>query len=152
MIYLRNAHPKQTVYLPIRPGWRRVLKPAVTTSVPAALLHTETVRQLLLRELIVVVDGAAWDADVRQRRANRTDWARAIAAAEQREFDKLREGLPAARGHYWPVQQIEHVRQRLAAGATVKQLAAEHGLVPQTIRSLCQRHGLRVRHRPRRAA
>jgi hypothetical protein len=59
-----------------------VLKPAVTTAVPATLLHTAAVRQLLLCKLVDVVDGAAWDPDVRQRRASRTDMARAIAAAE----------------------------------------------------------------------
>jgi hypothetical protein len=92
-VHLRNAHPKQTVYLPIAPGWCRVLRPAVTTCVPARILHTPAVRQLLLRKLIDVVDGAAWDADVRQRTASRTDMARAIAQAEQREFDQLLKGV-----------------------------------------------------------
>jgi hypothetical protein len=54
VIYLPNAHPKQTVHLPISPGWARVLRPTVTTAVPAALLHTEAVRQLLL---LLLVDG-----------------------------------------------------------------------------------------------
>jgi hypothetical protein len=90
IVYLRNVHAKRIVYLPVRPGWCRVLKPAVTTAVPAALLHTAAVRQLLLRKLVDVVHGAAWDADTRQARASRTDWARAIAAAEQGEFDRLR--------------------------------------------------------------
>jgi hypothetical protein len=36
------------------------------------------VRQLLIGQLIEVVDGAAWDADIRQRRASRIDLARAI--------------------------------------------------------------------------
>jgi hypothetical protein len=36
-----------------------------------------------------VVDGAARDAEIRQRRASRTDMARAIAATQQREFDRL---------------------------------------------------------------
>jgi GcrA cell cycle regulator len=92
-VHLRNAHPKQTVYLPIAPGWCRVLRPAVTTSVPARVLHTPVVRQLLIRKLVDVVDGAAWDADARQRRASCTDMARAIAAAEQREFDQLLKGV-----------------------------------------------------------
>ena len=92
-VHLRNAHPKQTVYVPIAPGWCRVLRPAVTTCVPAALLHTPAVRHLLIRRLVDVVDGAAWDADVRQRCATRTDMARAIAAAEQREFDRLLQGV-----------------------------------------------------------
>jgi hypothetical protein len=92
-VYLRNAHPKQIVHLPIAPGWSRVLRPAVTTHVPERVLHTPVVRQLLLCKLVDVVDGAAWDADARQRRASRTDMARAIAAAEQREFDRLLQGV-----------------------------------------------------------
>jgi hypothetical protein len=88
IVYLRNTHAKQVVYLPIRPGWCRVLKPAVTTAVPAALLHTAAVRQLLIRN---VVDGAAWDADVSQRRASRTDMARAIVRPAAGRY-----GRPAA--------------------------------------------------------
>lgn len=150
MIYLRNAHAKQTVYLPIRAGWCRVLKPSVTTCVPAALLHTPVVRHLLLRKLVDVVDGAAWDADVRQRRASRTDMARAIAAAEQREFDKLRAGLPKQEQHRSSAERIERLRQRLAAGATLRELAAEHGTSRQAMDQLCRRHGLlEARHAPR---
>ena len=141
-VYLRNCHPKQTIRVPVRPGWCRVLKPAVTTSVPASLLHTPAVRQLLLRKLVDVVDGAAWDADVRQRRASRTDMARAIAAAEQREFDRLRVGLAPKRPHYWPAEQLACLRERIAAGATMKQLATEHGVTRQAMNNLCQRHGL----------
>jgi hypothetical protein len=100
VIYLLNAHPKRTVHLPISPGWARVLRPAVTTAVPAALLHTKAVRQLLLRRLVDPVDSAAWNADVRQGRASRTDMARAIAAAEQRESDRLLANMPR-RQHYW---------------------------------------------------
>ena len=92
-VYLRNTHPKQIVHLPIAPGWSRVLWPAVTTRVPEHVLHTPVVRQLLLRKLVDVVDAAAWDADVRQRTASRIDMARAIAAAEQREFDQLLKGM-----------------------------------------------------------
>lgn len=135
-------HAKQTVYLPICPGWHRVLKPAVTTSVPAALLHTPAVRQLLLKKLVDVVDGAAWDAEARQRQASRTDWARAIAAAEQLEFDKLLAGLAPQREHYWSPKRLERLRQRIDAGATMKQLAAELGLTRQAVDNLCRRHGL----------
>jgi hypothetical protein len=141
MIYLRNTHPKQTVRLPVRPGWCRVLKPAVTTAVPAALLHTAAVRQLLLRKLVDVVDGAAWDPDVRQRRASRTDMARAIAAAEQREFDRLLADLPR-RQHYWSAERIELLRARLASGVKMKELAGEFGLTRQAIGQVVQRHGL----------
>jgi hypothetical protein len=54
---LRNAHPKETVYLPVRPGRCRVLRPGVTTRLPAAILHTPAARTLLTRQLITVVDG-----------------------------------------------------------------------------------------------
>jgi hypothetical protein len=121
MIYLRNIHQKQTVRLPVRPAWYRVLKPAVTTAVPAALLHTAAVRQLLLRKLVDVVDRAAWDSDVRQRR--RTDMARAIATAEQQEFDRLLADMPR-RQHCWSAQRIEHLRARIASEMTMKDLRA----------------------------
>jgi hypothetical protein len=140
-VYLRNTHPKQVLYLPIRPGWCRVLKPAVTTAVPPALLHTAAVRQLLLRKLVDVVDGAAWDADVRQRRASRTDMARAIAAAERREFDRLLADMPR-RQHYWSAERIELLRARIAFGVTMKELAGEFGLTRQAIGQVVQRHGL----------
>jgi hypothetical protein len=141
MIYLRNIHPKQTVRLPVRPGWYRVLKPAVTTAVPAALLHTSAVRQLLLRKLVDVVDGAAWDSDVRQRRASHTDMSRAIAAAEQREFNRLLADMPR-RQHYWSAERIEHLRARIVAGVTMRELAGEFGLSRQAIGQVAQRHSL----------
>jgi hypothetical protein len=123
-VYLRNTHAKQVVHLPIRPGWCRVLKPAVTTAVPAVLLRTAAVRQLLLRKLVDVVDGTAWDSDVRQRRASRADRARAIAAVEQREFDQLLADMPRRR-HYWSVERIEHLRARIVAGVTMRELSGE---------------------------
>jgi hypothetical protein len=141
-VYPRNIHAKQLVYLPIRPGWCRVLKPAVTTAVPEALLHTAAVRQLLLRKLVDVVDGAAWDPDVRQRRASRADTARAIAAAEQREFDRLLADMPC-RPHYWSAQRIEHLRARIVAGVTMTELAGQFGLSRQAIGQVVQRHGLK---------
>jgi hypothetical protein len=109
--------------------------------VPAALLHTAAVRQLLLRKLVDVVDGAAWDSNVRQRRASRTDMVRAIAAAEQREFDRLLADMPR-RQHYWSAERIEHLRSRIVAGVTMRELAGEFGLSRQAIGQVVQRHGL----------
>jgi hypothetical protein len=99
-----------------------------------------------------VVDGAAWDPDVRHRRASRTDMARAIAAAEQREFDRLLADMPR-RQHYWSAERIDHLRARVVAGVTMKELAGEFGLTRQAIGQVVQRHGLlngyRLRgHRP----
>ena len=150
MIYLRNVHPKRTVLVPLGAGWARMLRPAVTAELPERVLHNSAVRELLTRRMVELADGAAWNADTRQRRANRTDWARAIAAAEQREFDKLRVGLAAPRkgGHYWPAEQLEQIRQRLAAGATLTQLAGEYGLTRQALSGMCQRRGLLPGHTP----
>jgi hypothetical protein len=124
-MYLRNAHPKKTVYLPTRPGWWRVLRPAVTTSVPTALLHTSTVRQLLLNRLVDVVDGAAWDADIRQRRTANTDMARAVARAEQAAAGANqatpRPDGPALRA------PCEWLKMRWAEGATGPEISAESG-------------------------
>lgn len=92
-VYLRNLHPTKRVMVPLGRGWVRLLYPGVTTHVPERVLHTPLVRKLLIRKMVEVVDGAAWDADVRQRNASRADMARAIAAAEQREFDVLLKGV-----------------------------------------------------------
>jgi hypothetical protein len=145
-----------------------VLKPAVTTAVPAALLHTEPVRQLLINRLIDVVDGAAWDADIRQRRASRTDWARAIAAAEQAEFDRMRAGLVVGaprsaaprkprkrpeerkrRDDEWPAERIAHLRQRWAEGATKEAIGAELGVTPSAALAKAMRLGLGSRRHHR---
>jgi hypothetical protein len=140
-VFLRNAHPKQIVYLPVSPGWCRVLRPAVTTCVPEQLLHTPAVRQLLLRKLVDVVDGAAWDPDIRQRRASRTDMARAIAAAEQVEFDRLLQHR--SQGEVVPryVQWTPALEARLVATADagISALASELGI---TRRSLFMRRGV----------
>jgi len=54
---------------------------------PEQLLHTPTARRLIARLLVAVVDGGARAAELRQR-ASRADMARAIAGAEQAEFDR----------------------------------------------------------------
>ena len=134
--------------MPLGAGWARVLRPAVTAELPSQVLHTSTVRELLLRRMVEIADGAAWNADTRQARANRTDWARAIAATEQREFDKLLQPLGIQpRRHLQPKpprpprrlrprkrrtdertpEQVERLRQRRAAGASPAQIAAELG-------------------------
>lgn len=147
-IFLRNPHAARAVRLPIRPGWYRLLKPSVTTCIPASLMHTPVIRELLLRRRIEVVDGEACrDADARQRQASRTDWMRAVALMEQRECDRLMVGVEAPKkGHYWSVEQIERLRQRVAAGGTATQIAAEYGLSRQAIARICRLHGLVTRH------
>jgi hypothetical protein len=156
-VFLRNAHPKQTVYLPLAPGWCRVLRPAVTTCVPERLLNTPAVRQLLLRKLIETVDGAAWDAEVRQRRASRTDMTRAIAAAEQAEFDRLlRHRQDQVETRSWTRWTVELDARLLAASAAdLTALAAELGITRRSLvdrRAALRRSGPRQPHQRRRRA
>jgi hypothetical protein len=145
-VFLRNPHPKQTVYVPIGDGWARVLRPAVTTALPERVLHTPAVRQLLVHRLVDLVDGAAWDADVRQRRASCTDMARAIAAAEQREFDRLRQGVQInarrRRNHEWSPEQIAVLHRRWAEGARVGVLALELGMPAHVVGLKAYHEGL----------
>jgi hypothetical protein len=156
IVYLRNAHPKQTVYLPIARGLCRVLRPAVTTAVPARLLRTPVVRQLLLRKMLEVADGSAWDPDVRQRRSSRIDMARAITAAEQAEFDRLRryrQKPTASRG--WTRWTPELEARLLADGTNLAALATELDVTRRTVldrREALRRSGPRQPHERKRRA
>lgn len=152
-VYLRNVHAKRTVMVPIRPGWCRMLKPAVTARVPAAVLHTSAVRRLLSLRMVDVIDVTAWNAEARQRQANRTDWARAIAEAEQREFDGLLGRAPRGAGSRrpkerkrradeWPSEWTARLRQRWAEGATGTTIAVELGVSLGAVRSKALRLGL----------
>jgi hypothetical protein len=150
VIYLRNLHPKQTVYLPVSRGWARVLRPAVTTAVPAAVLHTPTARALLTRQMIALVDGAAWNANARQQRALRADMACAIAQAEQREFDRLRVGVqirerrkPADQPrNRWTPERIAAFRTLLLSDARPREIAATMGLAVNSVHATARRLGL----------
>ena len=155
MIYLRNVHPKRTVLVPLGAGWARVLRPAVTAELPEQVLHTDAVRTLLLQRMVEIADGNAWNADTRQASASRMDWSRAVAVAEQQEFDRMLADLTPAQDHFWSAAQLEQVRQRLDAGATVRQIAAEYRLTPQGTTQLRKRLGilpLRQRRRPYKRA
>jgi hypothetical protein len=160
LVYLRNVHPKQIIHLPVAPGWCRVLRPAVTTRVSERVLHLPAVRQLLIGQLIEIVDGAAWDPDIRQRRASRIDMARAIAQAEQREFDALRARRPdraeprrayrkqdkrlrKPRADQWTPELIEQLRQGCAAGLTWVAIAGELGRTPGACYEQVRRLGLK---------
>jgi hypothetical protein len=114
---------------------------------------------LLIGQLIEVVDGAAWDADARQRRASRIDLRRAIAAAEQREFDQLLSRRPdrakprrayrrqdkrlrKPRADQWPAELINQLREGCAAGLAWVAIAAELGRTPGACYEQARRHGL----------
>lgn len=154
MIYLRNLHPKQTVYVPVSPGWCRMLRPGVTSALPSAALHTPAARALLTRQLITVVDGAAWNAETRQARALKAEMARAIAKAEQAEFDKLRKGVvisprrkgkgPGGKGRYsrWIPERKARFGQLWRAGASVDVIANEVGMGRANVWATVQRFGL----------
>lgn len=99
------------------------------------VLHTPAARTLLTRQLITVVDGAAWDAEARQARALQADMVHAIAAAEQREFDRLRVGVricerrrPSGRPrHRWTAERVAEFRALLLSEAKPAEIAAKMG-------------------------
>jgi hypothetical protein len=151
--HVRNAHPTKRMAIPLGGGWARLLYPGVTTAVPERALHTPLARQLLTAKLIELADGAAWDADVRQRRAARTDMARAIAAAEQAEFNRLLRGVrvsarrpasppPVRQPRVWTTEREALLRERHASGAGVAQIAAELGLTASAVQGHARRLGL----------
>jgi hypothetical protein len=150
MIHVRNLHPKQVVYLPVGRGWARVVPPAVTTALPEQVLHTPAARALLTRRMIALVDGAAWDPETRQQRALRADMARAIAAAEQREFDRLRVGVqikprrkPADQpGNRWTPERIAAFRTLLLSDARPHEIAETMGLAVNSVHATARRLGL----------
>ena len=162
MIYLRNVHPKQTMYLPVRPGWCRVLRPAVTTALPPTALHHPAIRQLVAAQELQVVTEVAGsaDPDARQRAALRRDLQVALAAAEAKEFDKLRQGItipprrtgagPGGKGRYsrWTPERKARLERLWRAGASVDVIANEVGLGRANVWAVVQRFGLP----PRRVA
>ncbi len=150
VIYLRNTHPTRRTLVPIAPGWARIVLPQACATVPAAVLASRHVQQALAEQRLCVVTEVTASADARNALALRTDLALAIAQAEAREFDRLiaqqaqeRGEVEAPRRHFfWSAERIEGLRQRIAAGATMRQLAAEHGVTRQAMDYLCRRHGL----------
>jgi hypothetical protein len=157
--FVRNAHPTKRLALPFGDdGWARLLYPGVTTSVPERALHTPLVRLLLTEKLIELTNGAAWDPDARQRRAARTDMARAIAAAEQAEFTRLMAGLQRRQGPQrprrqprprrprkdeWSEDQVAQLRRCHAAGMTCSAIAVELGRTRGSVIGKALREGLR---------
>ncbi len=55
MIFLRNIHPKRAAYVPVAPGWARLLLPAVTAAVPAGVLALAGVQRALDCQHLAVV-------------------------------------------------------------------------------------------------
>lgn len=150
------------MYLPVRPGWRRVLRPMVTTCVPATLMHQPAVRRLLLHRVVEVVDGAAFDADTRQRRTASTDMARALAAAEQAECARLVGGLRYSadrrqgraggvrkkRRDEWPDDRVARL-EALWPAKTPLEISRELGVSPGAISSKAKTLGLLGRRAPK---
>jgi hypothetical protein len=151
------------MWIPLGGGWASLLYPGSTSAVPEEALHTSLVRQLLAAKLIELTDGAAWDADIRQRRAARTDMTRAIAAAEKAEFDRLLAGMRRPRpprpqrqprprkprADEWSTAQVDLLKRRHAAGASWDAIAVELGRTPAAVAGMARREGLqRPRQRP----
>lgn len=149
-VYLRNRDPTHRLAVPLGNGWARILPPQTCTSVPVAVLRSAGVAAGLAAERLAVVTevSASSSPDARAAAALRRDMAAAIARAEQAEFDKLRAGMAPMRGLRWRAERLERIRQSIANGASMKQIAAEHGLTRQAIDDLCRRHGLLAGQRP----
>jgi hypothetical protein len=160
VIHLRNLHPKRTLAVPLDDAWYRVLRPNVTSMLPAEALHFPAVRQLLAQQLVTVVDAVQCDADARQARAVRLDMAKLVAIAEQAEFDRLLQGV-RLRGSYrspgvprkrradeWPEEWTARLKQRWAEGATGPEIAAELGgnVTPGSVGAKIRRLGLASRY------
>ena len=155
-VFLRNLHPTKRLAVPLGDGWARIVPPQACAAVPSAALASPRVQHALADQRLAVVTEVNANADSRNALALRTDLALAIAQAERRAFARLiaqaqerGEVEKLKRGHYWSAEQIEGLRHRIAAGATMRELATEHGLTRQAIGSLCRRYGLKAGYAPR---
>ncbi len=161
-VHVRNVHPTRRLMVPIAPGWSRLLYPAVTACLPAGVVESPAVRRMLAAQVLAVVGEAGWDADARQRQADRAGMEAAIRRAEQREFDQWRarwraRQQPPRRTHKsaqvnrkrradeWPPEWTERLRRRWAEGASAEQIASEIGLTPGAVASKALREGLEAR-------
>jgi hypothetical protein len=130
VIHLRNLDPRRSAYLPVAPGWCRVVLPQACASVPAATLRSAAVQRALAAEQLAVVTEINGSADARAVAALRRDMAIAIARAEQREFDRLRQGVSIrprrkATGRYqrWTPERLSRFRQLWLSGAPITTIA-----------------------------
>jgi hypothetical protein len=158
VIHLRNLHPKRTLAVPLDGVWCRLLRPGVTSMLPAETLRFPVIQRLIAEQLVAVVDAVqCCDADARQARAARLDMARLIAIAEKAEFDRLLQGLrveprrppsgwPYTRRDLWPQEWTERLRQRWAEGATGPMIAAELGISRGAVGATVAREGLATRY------
>lgn len=139
-VFLRNLSATRRLAVPLGNGWARLALPGATVAVPRAALALPAVQQLLQAQLAVPIGRAGWDAGLRQRAADRADMPALIRKAEQQRFDALLAGSTPPRRP--SADRVEWVRQRLAAGSTVAQLAGELGITRQGMDMLARRHGL----------
>jgi hypothetical protein len=156
-VYLRNRDPTRRLAVPLGNGWARmILPPQTCTSVPAAVLRSAGVAAGLAAERIVVVTevSASTNPDARAAAALRRNMAVAIARAEQRAFDKLRQpdSLKPRRqsdGRYqrWTPERLARFTALWLAGATLDEIAAATGLGRRSVLATGYAQGL-----PRRRA
>jgi hypothetical protein len=165
VIHVRNLHPKQTVYLPCAPGWARVLRPGVTTMLPAGAMHAPAVQALLQRQMVCVVTEVTADPGAILRR----DLAAAIAAAElaefaallarqrragrteqpQRAYRRQDKALRKRRADEWPPEWTDRLRQRWAEHASCTAIAAELGTTVGAVSTKARRLALGANLAPR---
>ena len=147
MIYVRNVHPTRPVYVPIAPGWTRLLLPSVTAQLPASALTSASVQYALERQHLAIVTEISRGGGAPERW--RRDIQVAIAAAERRElaaFVAAQGDLPGRRERQsrrssrrkrraddWPEAWSDHLRARWAEGASTQTIAAELGVKPRGV-------------------
>ena len=112
---------------------------------------------MLAAQVLAVVGETGWDADIRQRQANRLGMAELIRQAEQAEFDRYRQHhrvarrvpfLPGSTGHHagkWPDEKNARFTARWEAGIALATLVAEFGVSLSSVVKKAARLGLAAR-------
>lgn len=161
-LFVRNTHPTARVMVPLGTGGRaRLLLPSTTSCMPAGVVELPAVRRMLAAQVLAVVDSAGWDADARQRQADRLGMQELIRAAEQREFDRYRQrhriarrvpALPGSSGHHagrWPAEKNARFKAHWEADTPLADLVAEFGVTDKSsIVHKAKRLGLAARGHP----
>jgi hypothetical protein len=138
VIQLRNRDLHRSLYLPIAPGWTRLVPPQAAVSVPASVLRLPGVQRALAEERLQVVTeaSAASNADARTAVALRRDMQAAIAQAERAALEQLqRRRSEPEEGRAWTRWTPELVARLLRTDSvSLTAMAAELGVGRRTLR------------------
>jgi hypothetical protein len=139
VIQLRNRDLHRSLYLPIAPGWTRLVPPQAAVSVPASVLRLPGVQRALAEERLQLVTeiSTASSPDARAAAALRRDTQAAIAQAERAALEQLqrRRGGPEERRAFtrWTPELDERLVQ--TEFADLAALALELGVGRQHLRN-----------------